>query len=546
MQMVVLWYLLLMCWAWPSQCWTTKGSSMGTPQQCINTPFVPGYNLGGEGFDIVTMERKGAYVIDTETWKLENGGCRMYSNRYMNNEKQKIPAAIVDWRSFPKCSMKVSSSRYNSAQSVMQDSTSSVTNDWKIGLSVQTVLASAGFSVGGSHSKESAFALQKSREDRYEFFRHSVHCTLYRYRLKRKPPLSPEFQSGVNSISSSLTNKQQLYRSLIDTYGTHFIRQVSLGGEIKATTAVKTCQATLNGMSASDIQDCLSVEASAGFASVSVSAKSSQCKKKASKQNYGSSFSTAFNERMSEVIGGNIGESDILFKGQSSSRAVMQWIKSLRTQPNIIRYNLKPLHTILPRGHPARTGLRKEVENYIIRNAVSTKCSAHCVVGHKSDRCACTCDGNQALKSNCCPAGKGFASLKVFNLHATGLYGDVITQTDGSVQVQYNHQTKRTRIIANNDNPTWPETFDFGVIKVNLWDKLKFEVYDEDRSWNSDLLGTCSFSLHRGKHSKSCGFKYGMFYFSYEVKCAVSLGGDQCQDYVSYPKDTSQAKSFYY
>ncbi|KAK5619916.1 hypothetical protein CRENBAI_005284 [Crenichthys baileyi] len=77
-----------------------KTSAASTPEQDIESfvslkeceaHFVPGYNLGGEGFDIVKMKRKGAYVIDTETWNLGNGTCKMYINSYMNGENQKVP-----------------------------------------------------------------------------------------------------------------------------------------------------------------------------------------------------------------------------------------------------------------------------------------------------------------------------------------------------------------------------------------------------------------------------------------------------------------------
>ncbi|GLD61063.1 perforin-1-like protein, partial [Lates japonicus] len=68
----------------------------------------------------------GAYVIDTETWKLENGTCRLYRNSYINQEKQKVPAAVVDWRTLPKCSLTVSSIAYDSVETLVNDSTSSV------------------------------------------------------------------------------------------------------------------------------------------------------------------------------------------------------------------------------------------------------------------------------------------------------------------------------------------------------------------------------------------------------------------------------------
>ncbi|KAK2815633.1 hypothetical protein Q5P01_026100 [Channa striata] len=548
--MAKLWQLMLLWWAWIPLCLPSSVTFIGTPQECKYAPFVPGYNLGGEGFDIVTMERKGAYVIDTETWNLGNGTCRMYRNSYMNGENQKVPVAVVDWRTLPKCSLKVSSTAYDSVETLVNDSTSSVSNDWKVGLEIPVdPSVTLGVGLGGSHSRDATFGMQKSKQDRYSFFRHSVYCKFYSYRLTTNPPLSDEYKSAANALPPYSRKTEVSYRSLIDTYGTHYITQVSLGGKIKAITSVRTCQATMNGLSTTEVSDCLSVEASASFANTaSVKAMYKHCEEKKKKLGSNQSFGSTFNERDTDIIGGHIDEADILFNAQSDPSVYKNWLSSLKSTPDVVQYNLKPLHSILPLGHPASAGLKQEVEKYIKTNAVLKKCSESCQVGHRSnnrDPCACVCNSNQNLKSNCCPAGKGLATLKVFKLYAQGLYGDKWTQTDGSVEVSYGDQSKRTMIISNNDNPKWPETFEFGSITINMRNRLTFSVYDEDTYWNSDMLGECSFELHKGKVSDSCMLDHGTFFFSYVVECAPSLSGDQCQEYIPSPMSPSLAKVFY-
>ncbi|KAE8293830.1 Complement component C6 Precursor [Larimichthys crocea] len=548
--MARLWHFMLLCWAWSPLCQPSSLRFIGTPQECEKAHFVPGYNLGGEGLDIVTMERKGAYVIDTETWNLGNNTCRLYKNSYMKGDKQKIPVSVVDWRPLPKCNLKVSSTVYDSVETLVNDSTSSVSNDWKIGLEIPVDPSiTVGVGLGGSHSKDATFGMQKSKQDRYAFFRHSVFCSFYRYRLATNPPLSHEFESAVNSLPSYSCKTALSYRDLIDTYGTHYITQVSLGGEIKAITSVRTCEATMSGLSATEVSDCLSVEASASFAkTASINAMYEHCQAKKKKLNSHQSFSSTFNERITEVTGGNINGADILFEAQSNPSIYYSWLESLKNTPDVVRYNLKPIHMILPSGHPARAGLKQEVEKYIMKNAVLKKCSETCKIGHRSskrDPCACVCDGSQNIKSNCCPAGKGLAMLKVFKLYAQGLNGDKWTQTDGLVEVRCGDQIKRTAIISNNDNPRWREVFEFGPITINMKNKLTFRVYDEDTYWNSDLLGKCSFDLRSGKVTDSCMLNHGTFFFSYIVECAPSLSGDQCQEYIPSPMSPSLAKIFY-
>ncbi|XP_015231285.1 PREDICTED: perforin-1-like isoform X1 [Cyprinodon variegatus] len=547
--MANMWQLIFLFLMWIPLSLSSILSFIGSPQQCEKAHFVPGYNLGGEGFDIVTMERKGAYVIDTETWNLGNGTCKMYRNSYQAGVYQKVPVAVTDWRTLPKCTMKVSSTLYDSAEQLTNDSTSSVTNDWKIGLNIPVdPSVTIGVSAGGSHSRASQFGMKKSKEDRYFFARQSINCNFYRYRLTTNPPLSPDFMSAVNALPPSPPSKASSYREVIDTYGTHYITQVYLGGEIKATTAFQTCKATMDGLTATDVSDCLTVEASATFAnSASVNAMGKHCEAQKKKLSSAQSFSSEFNERITEVIGGDE-MGIVLFESGSDPDVYKNWLNSLKTTPDVVQYNLKPLHMILPDNHHAKNGLKREVEQYIMRNVVLRKCSESCQIGHRSskrDPCACVCNSNQNIKSNCCPAGKGLATLKVYKLFAKGLYGDTWSETDGSVEVKYGDQLKRTEIISDNDNPRWPEKFDFGPIVINMQNKLKFSVYDEDTKWNRDLLGQCSFDLRRGLVTDTCMFDHGTFYFTYLVECAPSLGGKRCDEYISSPMDPSLTKAFY-
>nr|QBY35779.1 perforin 1 [Lutjanus peru] len=547
--MARLWHLMLLCWAWSPLCLPSNVHFIGTPEECKAAHFVPGYNLGGEGFDIVTMERKGAYVIDTETWKLGNDTCRLYRNSLMNGEKQKVPVSVVDWRILPKCSLKVSGTLYDSVETLVNDSTSSVSNDWKIGLKIPVdPSVSLGVGLGGSHSREANFGMEKSKQDRYAFTRHSVNCNFYSYRLTTKPPLSREFESAVNSLPPYSCKTAPSYRSLIDTYGTHYITQVSLGGEMKTVTAIKTCEVTMNGLSATEVNDCLLVEASASFAHPnSIKSMMQHCQAKKKELSI-LSFSSMFNERNTEVIGGNINGADILFEGQSNPSVYTKWLDSLKITPDVVRYNLKPLHTALPGSHPAMAGLKQEVEQYIKKNAVLRKCSESCKVGQRSskgDPCACVCNSNPNVKYNCCPAGKGLALLKVYGLYAEGLYGDRFSKTDSSVEVRYRNQIDRTPIITNNDNPNWKTTFEFGPIKMNMKDQLWFRIYDADSYWNSDLLGECPVNLRSGRVVDSCMLNHGTFFYSYIVQCAPSLGGQQCQEYIPTPMNPSLARIFH-
>uniref|UniRef100_A0AAY5ETW3 Perforin 1.2 n=1 Tax=Electrophorus electricus TaxID=8005 RepID=A0AAY5ETW3_ELEEL len=514
---------------------------LGSPEDCKNSDFVPGYNLGGEGFDIVKMERKGSYVIDMETWNTGNGSCKLHKNRYLNGQKEKLPIAVVFWRSISKCSQKISSKMYESSEAVVKDSTSSVSNNWKVGLDIPLT---AGGSLGGTHSREATNAMAKSKEDKFSFTKHEVKCSFYSYKIASSPPLHQDFLQAVKSLYP--TYDSHSYQSIIDRFGTHYTTGVDLGGKISAVTAIKTCKAAMDGLTDTAAKDCLDVEASGTYQGVTLKTEFSHCQELKKKLNIKETFSSMFDDRQTEVTGGNINDEDLLFS-TTSQNARKVWQESLKSIPDVVTYTLKPLHLLLNDNNPAKKGLKSAIEKYIRNNALKQVCSESCKIGKNNsarDRCVCVCQRSTNILSNCCPTERGLATLKVFKLHAENLYGDTFSKTDASVDVIYGDLIRRTAVIHENDNPHWNESFEFGSITISLKNKLTFNVYDRDTYWNSNLLGTCDFDLKSGKWSEVCMFKYGTFFFSYTVECAPSLQGPKCADYSPSPMASSLAEIF--
>ncbi|KAL7830157.1 hypothetical protein SRHO_G00312840 [Serrasalmus rhombeus] len=454
---------------------------LGGPEDCKNADFVPGYNLGGEGFDVVKMERKGSYVIDMEKWDTENGSCKMYSNTYLKKAKQKTPAAVVFWRTLPKCSMKVSSKIYESSEALVNDSTSSISNNWKIGLDV---MFKGSGSSGGTHSREAKFGMKKSKEDNFSFTKHVVKCSFYSYKIASSPPLHREFLQALQSLPREYDS--HAYQHIIDSFGTHYTTGVDLGGKMKAVTAIRTCKAALSGLTDTAVKDCLDVEASGTYKTATLSTESQHCRDLKKKMSTDEKFSSMFNERQTEIVGGKINGEDLLFSRNSHPNSLNQWLDSLKTIPDVVTYTLHPLHSVLNKNHPAWNGLKKAVENYIRNNALKKR----------------------------------------------------------SVEVSYGDTVRRTAVIKDNNNPRWTESFEFGPVKLSISKKLSFKVYDEDTYWNSDLLGECSFDLRSGKVTDTCFFEHGSFFFSYSVECAPSLQGPKCADYSASPMDSHLAKIF--
>ncbi|XP_036403572.1 perforin-1-like [Megalops cyprinoides] len=547
----MLWLLLLSLWApllCPSLACTTGGSA-----ECQKAPLVPGSNLAGEGFDVVTMERKRAYLIDVDTWRrARDKTCTLCANPYMENQLQKLPLAVVDWRALPSCRMQVTSTSFQSSEDFANNSQTGVDNSWRVGLELGVPQAQASVILGGSHSRAAKEAMEKSKKDRFSFIRQEFLCSYYSYRLVEHPPLHSEFSRALKRLPPVYNNQSKAeYRRLIHTYGTHFSRKVQLGGSVRSVTALRVCQAALSGYSEEEVKDCLNAEASLTVGiRASVKTEAQHCKhdlqQKHSKQNFHSHFS----ERSTEVTGGKSGVSDLLFSGVSDPAAFRDWMGSLKDTPDVVTYSLDPMHLLVRRPERKRRGLKKAVEDYILEHALLKRCSARCSGGatpSSHDSCDCVCQPSGQINSHCCPTAPGLARITVTVERAEGLWGDTTDQTDGFVKVAVCGKTTQTTVLYNNNNPAWNEKYDLGDVKLSLASELKLEVWDEDNAWYkrwNDLLGSCKVQPKEGFHKDICPLNHGTLYYSYKVECAPGLSGDTCDKHKPSPMSPSLAELY--
>ncbi|XP_074854438.1 perforin-1-like [Carettochelys insculpta] len=517
-----------------------------TASECKrHVDFVPGHSLLGEGVDVTTMGRKGAYLVDSSTWQRPDGTCTLCRNQLQGGHWQRLPLAAVDWRVHVKCRRKLGSSVQQSAMGVMESATSAVQNDWKVGLDVPVKpKVNVQVELAGSHSTLANFVVEHSRKDKYSYVSHKVSCSYYRFRVRGTPPLTSHFTLALENLPDQYDGTSELeYQQLITNYGTHYVSQLQLGGRARDVTAVRVCEAAMSGLTDDEIKDCLSAEAAVSIGMGKIKGGYSKCEEEKKKGKVGGSFHETYRERHMDVEGGH-STTDLLFSG-NDTKVFSAWVESLKASPGLVSYSLQPIHTLLEQDNPKREKLRRAVSEYITKRALWRNCTQSCPPGTRRsahDPCSCFCPGDATTNTMCCSRERGWGKLIVTVKKARGLWGDLFSETDAYVKVFFENREIQTSTIRNNNNPIWSVHLDFGTIRITSASKIRVQVWDEDK-YADDLLGSCDIPLESGgPHQKDCYLNHGRIWFQYSLRCGPHLGGRSCSNYVPQPPRQSTAK----
>ncbi|XP_041640054.1 perforin-1-like [Cheilinus undulatus] len=509
---------------------------IGTHNQCKSAPFVPGHNLVGEGFNLLTLQRKRAYVIDVNTYLTPEGNCRLCPNPLQGNTLQKLPVSAVDWRAFSHCDDHLRSRVSTTARLLAAHFTFSSNFIWLGQLKWKETID---LIVGGAQSSVYNFAEAKSKLDRYTFSTHTATCRHYSFRVSNSPPLSSEFSKDIEGLPMHYNpSTKAQYRKIIGTYGTHYISQVDLGGQFRRVTATSTCLSRLIGMNiylfsrirricstdedyqaqASDLlYHCLSGSINLGLGKVNVTAGLLACNKDLQSHSTFASSSFSFQDHMTEVVGGIgwVGEFSLT---HNDSLGFKNWLKTLKDHPDAVKYSLRPLYELVPHW-AQKAGLKAATEDYLKENAISTPKQSYC-------------QRQPNLDHNCCPYQAWRGTLEVTIIRAWRLKGDRWGKTEAYAKIFYGSFQQKTHMIRS-DYPYWNSHFNVDQVDTRLG--LTIQVWDEDRR-SDDLLGSCMRYLTQGTHTYTCPAKRGGVEIRYTLTCDRHLTGEKCNLYKPSPQ----------
>lgn len=100
-----------------------------------------------------------------------------FNPTFSYSQIQRLPASVLDWRPFSRCSKQLSSALHHSVDSLLRSSNSLVKNNWGLGLSLENYGNAV---LGGSRSDLAKFARSQHSVDRATFAIHEISCTYYR------------------------------------------------------------------------------------------------------------------------------------------------------------------------------------------------------------------------------------------------------------------------------------------------------------------------------------------------------------------------------
>ncbi|XP_033821121.1 perforin-1-like isoform X1 [Periophthalmus magnuspinnatus] len=501
---------------------------------CKNAPFVPGHNLMGEGYDIVTLKRKGAYLVDINTYMTPNGKCKLIKNPLHGNQLQKLPLAAVDFRAITQCQSSIKQTMESSVSKVVSAMTHQDSSDWKVGLKQKDY---GDLEVGGTRSDAYNFVSTRAKEDKFTFSIHRSSCRHYRYRVSSTPPLSSEFRKDVSLLPSSYNSfTKAQYRRLISTYGTHYIRQAYLGGRFRRVTAVRTCLSSLNGFSSSKAHSCLSlgINLSLGKYNASGTGNYKSCQNLLQNKDVATSSSTGLHLHHTEVVGGTGWDGKFSLPVDNSQK-YKTWLQSLKDHPDIVQYSLRLMSDLVP-DLKKRPHVNAAIVDYLKENGISKKdekpCGVNCCPkrawsGGKLKRLKRAWSGGKLKRLK--RAWSGLLTVTI--VRAWGLKGDAIGKTESYVKMWYGPHFRQTRVIKSN-NPRWNERYNLG--RVDTHADMKIELWDKDRR-RDDLLISCMRYPTQGTHRIVCNSRKGWVEVRYRLTCDQHLTGSRCNKYKPTP-----------
>lgn len=278
---------------------------------------------------------------------------------------------------------------------------------------------------------------------------------------------------------------------------------------MKRVTGIRTCLATLNQVSVSQVQTCLCMGLCDGMGLLNV--LSGQCSKVFNNEDSITGYDKGFLSHSTEVTGGDgwMGEVSMT---KPDSEGFKKWLNSLQRTPDILSFTVLPLHDLV-HDTKVRDNLLTAISQNVIDNGIEK---------NKTEQTPCGVSSPN-LSPDCCPLLVGRGRLTVFVDRGFSIRGNGWAEPEGYVKLWRGNQYRPTGVLP---------MIHFG--NVNTHHHLMLQVWEKDLN-DDDHLGGYIINRQHGNHYHHCGLNHGTFSFSYTLTCDKHLTGPKCDHYAPIP-----------
>eukprot|EP00061_Rhincodon_typus_P004400 g22473.t1 len=167
---------------------TLSACTLSSTSECRNAGFVPGARLAGEGYDVVTLQSKGTFVIDMNTWHTANGICTLCRNGLQGwgvgaPVAAHLPGRLAHPEFLPALALQPALPLGCPAGGV-----GGIRHHQRLATGpLPRAQVTTNLVLVGSKSRMVEFGTSCSKRDRYSFTSHQFQCHYYQYRVKDKP-----------------------------------------------------------------------------------------------------------------------------------------------------------------------------------------------------------------------------------------------------------------------------------------------------------------------------------------------------------------------
>ncbi|XP_057189035.1 complement component C8 beta chain [Triplophysa rosa] len=288
-------------------------------------------------------------------------------------------------------------SEYFSSESKSTLSETSVS----IGIKIPSVFE-FGFKYNDHHYKKSAKKMRRYSEMKKKFVRAYSELVVARYALKSSNlMLHPEFLSRLNALPLEYTYGE--YRQLYHDYGTHFVKEATLGGNFDYTLVLNEEKLEKAGYTLSDAKTCVNagLKLGANIKGVYVSGGVSGGGCDALLKEFGESSKT--NEIVEDVIivvrgGDSESVSRLAAKKLPAPSDMQLWGDAVFYNPDFLNRKVEPLYELVSArdfssANILKKNLRRSLAEYMreISSCQCSPCLNNGVPVLKGTRCLCIC-----------------------------------------------------------------------------------------------------------------------------------------------------------